>query len=342
MTQKKKNLTWLASCVLTCATLLALATPAHAAEVEEEENETLPLISVSMTDADPLTTIKEQIIQKRSDDGLLDLSTVDIEKSTVSVDHFETDIFGFMTANVSVCLASSDEDAITPIAISFTEPVLLKMVESETPELILKNDEITLTKGDKFEPLSYVGYVNDSSDIYPVLSVESDVDTETPGYYTVTYTCVNTLGLSTIRTMDVHIVKPKPKFRTITLEEAKIADDGSIEAMYEAINAVRKANGLYPFEYGEDIMMKAVAIRAEEASSYVSHYRPDGRYYPSIFKDLNLKVSALEILVMYGTTVQSNLNWWLNSPGHCAVIMDRHKTHIAIGHYGKLWCAEVY
>lgn len=340
MKQKSRNFK-----KLLCTAFVAVLTIASTSEVfaTDEEIETLPLISISMADANPMESLKEKIIENRSEEGLIDLDTVDIENSTMSVDYFETDRAGIIRVDASVSLASNDEDALAPISVSFSEPVLLKFVESENPELVLNNTVVNIREGDDFKPLEYIGYMDDGTGVQPVLSEEDDVDTSKPGYYTATYTCTNTLGKTTIRSLDVTVEKkPVRRGRTISLKECHIADDGSIESMFEAINAVRVANGLHPYALADELGQGAAAIRAQEASSYLSHYRPDGRYYQSVWDDLNIERESHEILVMCGPTIQTNLDWWMHSPGHARIILNPNYTTIALGNYGEMWCGEAY
>ena len=326
--------------LLTCAFLLTCLSFPTRVSAQDLQKQPLQLFKINTTDVDPLSSLKEQIIEQRAEEGLLDLTSIDMDKSLISVEKFSNDQHGFEIVNASIQLASNNDDT-TPLGYSFTEPVLVSLEQSVAPELILTSESVNVKLNDAFDPMAYVAYLNDNTQL-PTIEVDNPVDTTTPGYYEVTYTAKNMSGKSTIRKMNVHVIEPLSGPRLISLEECHIADDGSIEAMFEAINAVRTANGLDPYEYGDTLMQKAAAIRAEEASSFIGHYRPDGSYYPSVFTQLGINVSALEILVAYGDSVQTNLNWWLNEPRHCAIVLSPNFTHIVLGHYGSVWSGEAY
>ena len=59
------------------------------------------------------------------------------------------------------------------------------------PEITLSDCAVTLRKGDVFDPYSYVESVldEDGRDVSRLLKVENTVNTERPGFYTVTYSC---------------------------------------------------------------------------------------------------------------------------------------------------------
>ena len=114
--------------------------------------------------------------------------------------------------------------------------------------------------------------------------------------------------------------------------------------MFEAINAVRAAYGLYPYVLGSDTGMTASAIRAQECTYFLSHTRPDGTPYHTVMAQVGEPhgSSVWEILVAYGNSVETNLNWWLNEPGHAAIVLGTFGTTISIGHSGSTWEAMVY
>ena len=320
---------------LLCALILAF-TCIQPSTIHAEENKSEPqMICITKEDTDPLSTIKTKMIEAQYEDT----SSIDIEQSTISIHEFQKE-HGLFLINAQVQLASTEETT-APLGYAFNKQILLSIEPSFTPEFILESETINLKLNDEFNPMDYVAYLNNETQP-TTIRVDHNVDTTTPGYYQATYTASNMANQSKTQTITVHVIKPLSGPRLISLEECHINDDGSIEAMFQAINAVREANGLHPYIYGDTLMQKAAAIRAEEASMHIGHYRPDGSYYPSVFEQLGINVSASEILVAYGDSVQTNLNWWLNEPLHAAIVLDQNFTHIVLGHHGSVWSGEAY
>jgi uncharacterized protein YkwD len=120
--------------------------------------------------------------------------------------------------------------------------------------------------------------------------------------------------------------------------------DDSIWSMLDAINAVREQYGLYDYTMADDTAMQASAVRAAEASGYVSHTRPDGRKYYTALDDAGESHGSAvsEILVCCGSTIESNLDWWMNSPGHRAIILGTSGSTMSIGYSNGMWEAMVF
>lgn len=322
---------------------------AEANLVYAEEHDSHTIITVSASDANPLERIKEELIAEKATQNLLKLENIDIENSSISINSFNRSKVGFNLADVSITLSyhthhegDEKEEGINSIAYSFTETILIDMQASDSPTLLLSEDKVTVKEKDTFDPMEYISYLYDQSRVLPMIEIENPVDTSTPGEYIVAYTASNPLGKKTTASLHVIVEKKKPGFH-ISLDEIQFADDASITGMLDAINAVRAANGLYAYELADELGQTAAALRAQEATYHLAHSRPDGRSYITAFDDVGAPHGIVyEILVAYGSSIESNLNWWLNEPGHARIVLGTMGTRIAIGYQSGIWVAEVY
>lgn len=106
---------------------------------------------------------------------------------------------------------------------------------------------------------------------------------------------------------------------------------------FDMINAIRVQNGLNALEWDTELY-SCTNIRAEEASRYWSHTRPDGSSWytvnPSIFHGENLA---------YGyKTASSVVDGWMNSTGHRENILNSRYTRGSLSLYKSdsnwYWC----
>ena len=208
---KQKKSLLAAACAAVMLSLTVMPVEAETANSADA----MPLIEISMTDADPLDTLKQEVIKQRAEDTDLDLSTVDMGASTITVDHFNQSKKGLSQVNVNVILASreteADGDEVTlepSMAYSFSEPITLAIKESDAPQILLSESYVSLTVGDEFSPEGYVSYVGDSSNVLPAMTIENWVDTETAGTYWCHYMVTNQLGKSTSAYLRVDVENP--------------------------------------------------------------------------------------------------------------------------------------
>ncbi len=331
---------------MTAACMIA-AVPVHADETDAGNDQETLVVHLTTADLMPLETIKEEVISYRADQSLLDPSTVDIDRSTIAIEQFEQGKTGFFKATANITLASKeteeDSSEIT-LAYSFSQPLYVTVETDGKPQILLSSDEVSIEEGESFDPSSCISWIYDDGSMYPLVSIDNPVDTSVPGEYTVTYTVTDFDGNQTAASLKVIVEKMVFIWgKNISVSDLIFDDDGSVYAMFEAINEVRAYYGLYPFELGDESAMAAAAIRAQEASSYLAHVRPDGTHYRTAFDDVGLYgLFPKEILVCCGPTVETNLNWWMNEPGHARIVLDSTCTRIALGKYGNMFCGEVY
>ncbi|WP_031553487.1 CAP domain-containing protein [Oribacterium sp. FC2011] len=109
-------------------------------------------------------------------------------------------------------------------------------------------------------------------------------------------------------------------------------DHEKLQEMIDAVNIIRRENGLDEYEIDDDIM-KACEIRAQELSVKFGHWRPDGtsahtaideisgRYRPCCENIYTGKKSPVKIV-----------NSWYSLEGHRNVLLSSTHNHIGVGH----------
>ncbi len=109
-------------------------------------------------------------------------------------------------------------------------------------------------------------------------------------------------------------------------------DHEKLQQMIDAVNIIRRENGLDEYEIDDDIM-KACEIRAQELSVKFDHWRPDGssahtaideisgRYRPCCENIYTGKKSPVKIV-----------NSWYSLKGHRDVLLSSTHHYIGVGH----------
>ncbi len=320
--------------LLAALTYVFAGTPVISAEEPDGSQTDLQIVELESSDTQPLETIKNAVLSQYYDE-------YDAENTVISVSPFSQVSAGLNSVVVNIDFVNDD----TGVGTALSVPVLIRNILSDDPSVLLTAETVSVKKNSEFDPLEYIAQITDGSGILPALSVDSDVNTEVNGTYTVNYTVTNMHGHSDTASLEVEVYTPVlAPGENVDLSTLMINDDGSVYAMFEAINAVRAAYGLYPYVLASDAGMTASAIRAQECTYFLSHTRPDGTPYHTVMEQVGEPHGSMvwEILVAYGNSVESNLNWWLNEPGHAACVLGTFGTVISIGHSGNVWEAMVY
>lgn len=180
----------------------------------------LPLIEISMEDANPKETIKNLVIQNRAQfDKNIDINNVDFAKSTSEISDFDRTVSGLQAVTAKINLVYRNQKAKNgsdnSVGYSLVQNVVVKVEQNGAPILKLKSDKVVVNNGDKWNPASYISYVNDDSGVLPILQYSGNVNMNKDGHYVVTYTAIDRDGNSTSATLDVIVRTPTEVKETI-------------------------------------------------------------------------------------------------------------------------------
>lgn len=320
------------------ASLIALSLTTLNPKAEVVQNETnlneIQTIEVEINSIENSELIKSSIINNIE---TIDINEIDLAKTTVNIDTIDTTVLGDHIVNASINI-QSNPSSLTLINTSQSLQLNIKVVDTIAPVVKATQDNIVITKDSEFNPWDYLEYTYDNSAVYPDVTIESNVDTTTAGDYEIKIIAKD----QSLNTTEV-VVPVKVNNAYVDISNVEYNGD-DIQYMLDLINEQRAANGLHAFELGDDLAQQAVAIRAQEALGNVSHTRPNGSHYKTVFDELGVSYSnhPLEILTYAGSSVQDKLNWWMNSSGHRSILMDANATKIAIANASGMWCALVY
>lgn len=311
------------------------------AENSSASHNTVYDIAIEVNSTDAFDQIKKALIQSDllANEGLSS-SAVDLEKSDFILEQIDTTKVGVQDINALINLKPISDPSRLPIKSTIATKIQLHVVDTQDPQITLTRNTAYVQMNSEFNPWDYISYIFDNSnqDLYTTLEIQNNVDVNTIGEYPVVYVATDSSGNQTTATLDVNVHK-----NIISNYDPGSMD--SIEAMLTLINNVRAEHGLHPLQLADSAGQTAIAIRAAEAEQNISHVRPDGSHYKTALTDQGVtwSNSPLEILTTAGYTVESKLNWWLNSNNHRAILLSGGNYNtIAIGYSGKVWAAIVY
>ncbi|MCI5774581.1 MAG: CAP domain-containing protein [Erysipelotrichaceae bacterium] len=329
------KLTKLAGYILVTLMTLSITTLTPKAEVVHHDTEKMiQTIEVEVNSIENVDLIKTSILHNMDN---IDINHVDINNTTLTVDKIDTSVVGDNIVNASINI-KSNPSSLAVIENSQNMQINLKVVDTTAPVVQATSDNIVVTKDSEFNPWDYLEYTYDNSAVYPDVTITHNVDTATLGSYEMTIT-------SKDQSANVTEVKVPVTVSPTSVDISNVVYTGDdIQYMLDLINEQRAANGLHALALGDDLAQQAAAIRAQESIGNTSHVRPDGSHYKTAFDELGVAYNnhPLEILTYAGSTVEDKLNWWLNSSGHRAILMDANAANIAIANAQGMWCALVY
>ena len=96
-----------------------------------------------------------------------------------------------------------------------TTEAMVTFIGEEAPVIELKETELSLSVGSEFDPYEYIESITDDSGIEPMLKVDGEVDTDTAGTYTITYSALDSQALLSEAELTVKVCKPLPKRRAL-------------------------------------------------------------------------------------------------------------------------------
>jgi hypothetical protein len=165
----------------------------------------LPVYKLSVDDENPMVTLTEEVIKDRaSRDEKIDLNTTDLRRSTVEVTNLNLTKTGLQTVEVKAYAASTD--GTSSVGYTFSEDAVINVLTSTKPQLRLKSEAVQVNNGDVFNPESYIAYADaDSNGQLPAIRIESNVNMNQDGNYSVVYTAVNMKGETTTKSLNVSV-----------------------------------------------------------------------------------------------------------------------------------------
>ena len=163
-------------------------------------------------------------MERASVDPNVDINDVDIARSTIDIDNFNFTKAGIQSVKVKVNLARKASENVAyqdSVGYSFIEDAVIKVYADSAPKIALTSQSITVNNGDPFNPESFIIYATDDSGNLPALKIDSNVDMNVDGVYSVTYTAIDQIGNSASRSIEVTVKTPQEVLDAIAEEEAR-------------------------------------------------------------------------------------------------------------------------
>lgn len=330
-------------------------------KANDETTETKPIIETRLLDHKDDEVVISEVLDDLFVDGFSsviqakEVENYDPEVTKYTIDHLivETNIDldkigkqsgtitvydkGSSNVSDSLKLVVQESKAIHDIDknIKHSFDVEVTIEDRQAPVITLVSDQVWLDYEEEIIPEEWFDHAYDDVDgeITDFIFDGESIDETAPGEYIATYKVSDTSGNIAIKELLV-TVKDKPIY-------TQANTSSSIYDMLELINQTRLSYGLHP--YALDTTLGAAAQqRAKEASTYISHYRPNGLSYRSVLDEYGVYYNeSSEILTCAGTSASAGLNWWMNSPAHKTYILSSRLTKIGIGFYNGMWSALI-
>ncbi|MGL5541592.1 MAG: immunoglobulin-like domain-containing protein, partial [Erysipelotrichaceae bacterium] len=245
--------------------------------VELNDQNSLKDVVASMLEYEDVMQISklgDQIYSNQS--TYLDLSNVELmvpgEQEVVAYVGVDTPA----KRNTTLVLEYPGDSLMQP-GIGYEKHITVDVVDTTAPVIELKNTSLTLEYGASFDAKSVVKRVSDNSTLPIEPKITSNVDTKTAGKYEVRVSATDASGNTATKSVAVQVkdkpVAPKP---TITTPSVSVQNPSGVRGMFNLINAKRQSLGLRPLAWAPNNAQQATQLRAQEASRFVSHTRPDG------------------------------------------------------------------
>lgn len=146
--------------------------------------------------------------------------------------------------NKSVVADPADKNVAVLKADSTNEQSQTEKTDDDNPVIMLRSDEAEVNLHDAYNPASLVGWIETNDDTLPVLKIDTDLNTDKPGKYTVVFKIVDKQGKTDSQTATL-VVKEHPE----QIAEAKrLAEEAKAKAEADAwkakLQAIKDAGGL--------------------------------------------------------------------------------------------------
>ena len=211
--------------LLLIGTVLKVSITTTGVSADDTLGSSVPVFELSTSDSNPITSLKNAVIMERASvDPNVDINDVDIARSTIDIDNFNFTKAGIQSVKVKVNLARKASEDVAyqdSVGYSFIEDAVIKVYADSAPKIALTSQSITVNNGDPFNPESFIIYATDDSGNLPALKIDSNVDMNVDGVYSVTYTAIDQIGNSASRSIEVTVKTPQEVLDAIAEEEAR-------------------------------------------------------------------------------------------------------------------------
>ena len=211
--------------ILLIGTVLKVSITTTGVSADDTLGSSVRVFELSTSDSNPITSLKNAVIMERaSGDPNVDINDVDIARSTIDIDNFNFSKTGIQSVKVKVNLARKASENVAyqdSVGYSFIEDAVIKVYADSAPKIALTSQSITVNNGDPFNPESFIIYATDDSGNLPALKIDSNVDMNVDGVYSVTYTAIDQIGNSASRSIEVTVKTPQEVLDAIAEEEAR-------------------------------------------------------------------------------------------------------------------------
>lgn len=214
--------------ILLIGTVLKVSITTTGVSADDTLGSSVRVFELSTSDSNPITSLKNAVIMERASvDPNVDINDVDIARSTIDIDNFNFTKAGIQSVKVKVNLARKASEDVAyqdSVGYSFIEDAVIKVYADSAPsapKIALTSQSITVNNGDPFNPESFIIYATDDSGNLPALKIDSNVDMNVDGVYSVTYTAIDQIGNSASRSIEVTVKTPQEVLDAIAEEEAR-------------------------------------------------------------------------------------------------------------------------
>lgn len=211
--------------ILLIGTVLKVSITTTGVSADDTLGSSVRVFELSTSDSNPITSLKNAVIMERASvDPNVDINDVDIARSTIDIDNFNFTKAGIQSVKVKVNLARKASEDVAyqdSVGYSFIEDAVIKVYADSAPKIALTSQSITVNNGDPFNPESFIIYATDDSGNLPALKIDSNVDMNVDGVYSVTYTAIDQIGNSVSRSIEVTVKTPQEVLDAIAEEEAR-------------------------------------------------------------------------------------------------------------------------
>lgn len=211
--------------ILLVGTVLKVSITTTGVSADDTLGSSVRVFELSTSDSNPITSLKNAVIMERASvDPNVDINDVDIARSTIDIDNFNFTKAGIQSVKVKVNLARKASEDVAyqdSVGYSFIEDAVIKVYADSAPKIALTSQSITVNNGDPFNPESFIIYATDDSGNLPALKIDSNVDMNVDGVYSVTYTAIDQIGNSASRSIEVTVKTPQEVLDAIAEEEAR-------------------------------------------------------------------------------------------------------------------------